>query len=78
MPGLEARAIIERLLAVLDEAAEGATRPATYFVDNRPDCGLFGSLLALTPRTPRGSSRALRSPLTSIMSPSPCALRRTG
>ena len=47
MPELEARAIVERLLAVLDEAAWGASGPATYFVDNRPDCGLFGSLLAL-------------------------------
>ena len=47
MPELEARAIVERLLAVLDEAAWGASGPATYFVDNRPDCGLFASLLAL-------------------------------
>ena len=47
MPGLETRAIVERLLAVLDEAAEGASGPATYFVDNRPGSGLFGSLLAL-------------------------------
>ncbi len=47
MPGLEAHAIIERLLSSLDEAMQGASGPATYFVDNRPDSGLLGSLAGL-------------------------------
>jgi hypothetical protein len=39
--------IIEQLLSVLDEAMCGASGLTTYFVDNRPDCGLLGSLAGL-------------------------------
>lgn len=44
MSGLEARVITARLLTVLAEALEGASGPATYFVDNQADSGLFGAL----------------------------------
>ncbi|HEY5483742.1 MAG TPA: hypothetical protein VIK31_08020 [Propionibacteriaceae bacterium] len=44
MPGLEGRVIVERLVGVLDEAVHGASGSATFFVDNRPDAGLFGCL----------------------------------
>lgn len=47
MPGLEARTITDGLLAVLDEAVHGASGPSTYFVDNRHDHGLLGSLADL-------------------------------
>ena len=47
MPGLEVRAITERLLTILDEALHGASGPVTYFVDNRPGLGLLGSLADL-------------------------------
>jgi hypothetical protein len=47
MAEIQDHVVVEQLLSVLDEALCGSTGPTTYFVDNRPDCGLLGSLAAL-------------------------------
>ncbi len=39
--------VARQLLDLLDEAVRGASGPATYFVDNRPDSGLLGCVMTL-------------------------------
>lgn len=41
-------AAVRQLSNVLQEAVEGSSGPWTYFIDNRPDAGVFGALAGLT------------------------------
>jgi hypothetical protein len=64
MPATQTPSITTQLLAVLREAFEGPQQRWTYFVDNRPGTGVFGSIATLTPEQasqpsgPNGSSIA--------------------
>jgi hypothetical protein len=40
--------VIQQLLAVLHEGFEGPPGPWSYFTDNRPEAGLFGTLATLS------------------------------
>jgi len=48
MPEMPGNVFIGQLLAVLREALEGPPEPWSYFTDNSPDAGLFGTLAPLS------------------------------
>lgn len=48
MENISADVVMGQLLAVLREAFEGPPEPWSYFTDNRPDAGLFGTLANLS------------------------------
>jgi hypothetical protein len=56
VPELAGSAVIRQLLNVLQEAVEGSSGPWSYFIDNRPDAGVFG---ALAPLSAAEASRAV-------------------
>lgn len=48
MAELAGSAVVRQLLNVLQEAVEGSSGPWSYFIDNRPDAGVFGALAKLS------------------------------
>ena len=55
MPEIPREAVLQAVLPILSEAFAGLADPrSTQFVNNAPDCGLFGTLDA---RAPRQSAR---------------------
>ncbi|HEY7681293.1 MAG TPA: DinB family protein [Gemmatimonadales bacterium] len=64
MPAVQTPSVAAQLTAVLREAFEGPQEKWTYFIDNRPDAGLFATLAALSsaqasrPSGPSGNSIA--------------------
>jgi hypothetical protein len=48
MAGLPAEQVLGVVLELFSEAYEGASKPYTWFVDNRPDSGLFETLAGIS------------------------------
>lgn len=48
MAGLPVEQVLGVVLELFSEAYEGASKPYTWFVDNRPDAGLFGTLAGIS------------------------------
>ena len=48
MPEISTEVMIEQLLGVLDEAFEHPPRSWTYFIDNSPEAGFYGTLARLS------------------------------